>query len=140
MSATDQRPPAEYPLIKVLVLTIVATALVLSVCSTALRAADLPHAEGKQIEALIAAIDRMTDAAFIRNGRPYGAAAAAEFLRRKWRQREADVGSAADFIEKVASFSSTTGQPYLIRFSDGRETPCSIFLRTELISLRKKEP
>jgi len=26
------------------------------------------------------------------------------------------------------------------RFSDGRETPCSIFLRTELSSLRKKEP
>ena len=68
------------------------------------------------------------------------AAAAAEFLRRKWRHREADVGSADDFIEKVASFSSTTGQPYLIRFSDGRETPCSIFLRTELSGLRKKEP
>jgi hypothetical protein len=125
---------------KVLVLTIVATALASSVCSTALRAADLPPAEEKKIEALIAAIDRMTDAAFIRNGRTHGAAAAAEFLRRKWRQREADVGSADDFIEKVASFSSTTGQPYLIRFSDGRETPCSIFLRTELISLRKKEP
>jgi hypothetical protein len=81
----------------------------------------------------------MADATFIRNSRPYGAAAAAEFLRRKWRQREAEVGSAADFIEKVASFSSTTGQPYLIRFSDGRETPCAIFLRTELSNLRQKE-
>ena len=125
---------------KVLILTIVAAALALSVCLTALSAADLPRAEEKQIEALIAAIERMTDAAFIRNDRPYGSAAAAEFLRRKWRQREAEVGSAEDFIGKVASFSSTTGQPYLIRFSDGRETPCAIFLRTELSSLRKKEP
>jgi len=125
---------------KVLILTIVATALALSACSDALRAADLPSAEEKQILALIAAIERMTDAAFIRNGRPYGSAAAAEFLRRKWRQREADVRSADDFIEKVASISSTTGQPYLIRFSDDREIPCSIFLRTELSSLRKNEP
>ena len=125
---------------KALILTIAATALALSVCSTALRAADLPPAEEKRIEALIAAIERMTEATFIRNGRPYGAAAAAEFLRRKWRQREAEVGSAEDFIGKVASFSSTTGQPYLIRFSDGRETPCALFLRTELSSLSKKTP
>ena len=122
---------------KALILTIVATALAISVCSTALRAADLPRAEQKQIEALIAAIERMTDAAFIRNDRPYGSAAAAEFLRRKWRHREEDIRTADDFIEKVASFSSTTGRPYLIRFRDGRETPCSIFLRTELSSLRK---
>ena len=124
---------------KALILTIAATALALSVGSAALRAADLPPAEEKQIEALIAGIERMTDATFIRNGRPYGAAAAAEFLRRKWRHREADVRSADDFIEKVASFSSTSGQPYRIRFSDGRETACSTFLRAELSNLRKKE-
>ena len=124
---------------KALILTIVAAALALSVCLTALSAADLPRAEEKQIEALIAAIERMADATFIRNGRPYGAAAAAEFLRRKWRHREEGIRTADDFIGKVASFSSTTGRPYLIRFSDGRETPCSIFLRTELSNLRKKE-
>jgi len=123
---------------KVLILTIAATALALSVGSAALEAADLPPAEEKQIEALIAAIERMADATFIRNGRLYGATAAAEFLRRKWRQREADVRSTDDFIEKVASFSSTTGQPYRIRFSDGRETPCAVFLRTELSNLSKK--
>jgi hypothetical protein len=124
---------------KALILTIAVTALALSACSAALRAADLPPAEDKQIEALIAAIERLADAAFIRNKQPYGAAVAAEFLRRKWRHREANVGSADDFIEKVASFSSTTGQPYLIRFSDGRETSCAIFLRTELSNLRQKE-
>jgi hypothetical protein len=123
---------------KALILTIVATAVALSVCSAAPRAADLPPADEKQIVALIATIERMTEAAFIRNGRPYGAAAAAEFLRRKWRHSESAVGSVEDFIGKVASFSSTTGQPYLIRFSDGREIPGSIFLRTELGNLRKK--
>ncbi|MCK7503296.1 MAG: DUF5329 domain-containing protein [Desulfobacterales bacterium] len=101
--------------------TIAATVLALSMGSAALRAADLPPAEEKRIEALIAAIERMADAAFIRNGRAYDAAAAGEFLRRKWRLCAADVRSADDFIEKVASFSSTTGRPYRIRFSDGRE-------------------
>jgi hypothetical protein len=102
-----------------------------------LRAAALPPAEEKQIEAMIAAVERMTGATFIRNGRPYEAAAAAEFLRRKWRLREADVRSVEDFIDKIASSSSTTGQPYLIRFSDGSEIPCSAVLRTELSKLRK---
>jgi hypothetical protein len=123
---------------KALILTIAATVLALSVGPAALGAADLAPFEEKQIEALIATIEGMTDAAFIRNGRPYGAAAAAVFLRRKWRHQEADIRSADDFIEKAASFSSTTGQPYLIRFSNGRETACSTFLRTELSRLRKK--
>jgi hypothetical protein len=103
-------------------------------------AAGLPPDQTQQVEALLAAIGRLTEAAFIRNGRSYDAATAVEFLRRKWRQREAEVGSADDFIEKVASFSSTTGQPYLIRFGNGREIPCSIFLSTELSNLRKQEP
>jgi hypothetical protein len=102
-------------------------------------ATGLPPDQTQQIEALIAAIGRLSEAAFIRNGQSYDAATAAEFLRRKWRQRAAEVGSADDFIGEVASFSSTTGRPYLIRFSDGREVPCSVFLRTELSNLRKKE-
>jgi len=136
----DQRPLAVYPLMKTLIRTIAATVLALSMGSAALKAADLPPAEQKRIEALIAAIERMADAAFIRNGRPYDAATAGEFLRRKWRHRAADVRSADDFIEKVASFSSTTGRPYRIRFSDGRETACAAFLRNELNNLGKKEP
>jgi hypothetical protein len=123
-----------------LVLTIVALALAASLGSADLRAADPPLVEKKQIEALIAAVERMTDAAFLRNDRPYSAAAAAEFLRRKWRQRQAEVRSAEDFIEQVASFSSTTGQAYAIRFPDGREIPCATFLRGELSNHRKKAP
>jgi hypothetical protein len=105
----------------------------------ALSADGLSPAEATQIEALISAVERMTDATFIRNGRPYDAAAAAEFLRRKWRLRGAEVRSAEDFIDQIASVSSTTGQPYLIRFGDGSEIPCSTVLRTELSKLRKSE-
>ena len=102
----------------------------------ALNANGLPPAETKQVETLIGSVERITDAAFIRNGRAYNSATAAEFLRRKWRQQEDRILSAEDFIEKIASFSSTTGRPYLIRFGDGREIPCADALRGELHKLR----
>lgn len=81
----------------------------------------LPPSEKRTIEALIASVEQLTDAVFKRNGKGYKAAAAAEFLRRKWRLLGSEIHSAEDFVSKVASVSSTTGRPYSIRFSDGRE-------------------
>lgn len=101
-----------------------------------LTEAGLTEADEKQIEALIASVGRMVDTGFIRNGRAYNSAIAAKFLRLKWQQQSDKVRSAEDFIEKVASFSSTTGRLYMIRFSDGREIPCSVVLRDELSKLR----
>jgi hypothetical protein len=95
-------------------------------------AAELPATERTRIERLIQGIEQLTDAQFVRNGRAYDAATAGTFLRRKWASREDQVHSAADFIVHVASSSSTTGRPYLIRFPDGREVPCGDHLRAEL--------
>jgi hypothetical protein len=95
-------------------------------------AAELPVDERTRIERLIQGIEQLTDAQFVRNGRAYDAATAGTFLRRKWASREDQVHSAADFIVHVASSSSTTGRPYLIRFPDGREVPCGDYLRAEL--------
>lgn len=106
----------------------------------ALNAERLSPGESERIETLIAAVEGMSDAAFIRNGRAYDSATAAEFLRRKWLQQKDNIRSVEDFIEKVASFSSTTGQPYLIRFSDRREIPCSTVLRDELSRLPNNQP
>ena len=103
-------------------------------------AGELPAAEERQIEALIARVAGMTDAAFIRNDRSYDAATAAEFLRRKWRRHAAEVRSAEDFIDRVATGSSTTGAPYRIRLGDGRELPCATVLREELGRIRKNAP
>ncbi len=72
-------------------------------------------------------------------GRP-GGPAAAEFLRRKYRLKSSTVASAEDFIERVASFSTTTGRPYRIRLGDGREIESAHFLRTELERLRLQKP
>jgi len=45
---------------------------------------------------------------------------------------EKGIASAEDFINKVASVSSTTGKPYLIKFSDGREVKCGDYLKERL--------
>jgi hypothetical protein len=104
------------------------------------NAGGLSAEEVGRIEALIAVVARMSDAAFIRNGQAYASAVAAEFLRRKWQAQTLNVASVEDFIEKVASFSSTTGRPYFIRFDDGREIPCSVFFHAELAKLQRKRP
>jgi hypothetical protein len=108
-----------------------ASALFLSATVVAF-AEGLPAAEQRKIDALIAHIERLTDAHFIRNGRTYDARTAATFLHRKWESRRDLVKSAEDFLLHVASRSSSSGQPYLIRFPDGREVPCGDYLRAEL--------
>ena len=59
------------------------------------------------------------------------------FLRGKWEANDAEVKTARDFIDKVASVSGTSGKPYLIRFKDGREIKSQEFL---LAALKKIEP
>lgn len=85
--------------------------------------------EKEKIEALIRQVENLGDAKFIRNGKSYDSKDAAKFLRGKWQSKEKEIQVAGDFIDKVASVSSTTGQPYLIRFSDGREVKCGEYLK-----------
>ncbi len=40
--------------------------------------------------------------------------------------------SAQDFVDRIASFSGTSGKPYLIRFQDGKEIKCRDYLLGEL--------
>ena len=47
----------------------------------------------------------------------------------------AELKTAVDFIDKVASISGTSGKPYLIRFKDGREIISHDFLLSELKKL-----
>mgnify|MGYP003580207925 CR=1 FL=1 len=97
-----------------------------------LRAHTLPAAERQKIESLIRQVGSLQNAQFIRNGSAYGADRAATFLRRKWQANDSAVKSARDFIDKIGSFSGTSGNPYLIRFKDGRELKSKEFLLAEL--------
>lgn len=100
-----------------------------------LGAAEKPLTEKEKIEALIKHVEGLKDATFIRNDRDYNAKTAAQFLRRKWDANEKQIKTAADFIDKAASVSSTTGKPYMIRFKDGREVKCGDYLKDELKKL-----
>lgn len=92
-------------------------------------------AEKAKIEALISHIRGLENATFIRNGSDYSAANAAKFLRAKWERNDKEVKTAEDFIAKVASTSGTSGKPYVIRFKDGKETPCGEYLTAQLKKL-----
>ena len=96
-----------------------------------------PTAERQKIEWLIRQVGDLKDAKFIRNGSTYEVPTAVRFLRRKWDANAAEVKSARDFIDKVASMSSTSGKPYLIRFKDGREIKSGEYLSGELQKLER---
>jgi len=88
--------------------------------------------EKQKIEALIAKVEGLQNARFIRNGSHYDAKSAAKFLRGKWSANEKEISTAKDFIAKAGTGSSTSGKPYLIRFKHGRETACAEYLKAEL--------
>jgi hypothetical protein len=98
----------------------------------ATHAQTLATAERQKIEALIKHVGELKDAKFIRNGWSYGVSTAVRFLRGKWESNDAQVKTARDFIDKVASFSGTSGKPYMIRFKDSKEIPSREFLAAEL--------
>ena len=102
-----------------------------------LAAAATPSAtEQRLIDGLIARVAAMNGVRFVRNGRDYAPADAAQFLREKYKARADGVDTAEAFIERIATKSSTSGQAYVIREANGRERPAAEVLRAELAQLR----
>ena len=96
------------------------------------NAAEAPEEERSKIEALIIHVASLKKTVFIRNGKEYDAASAAKFLRGKWEAQGKEIKTAADFIEKIAAKSSTSGKAYRIRLEDGTETDCGPYLTGRL--------
>jgi hypothetical protein len=111
--------------------------VLLVVMALAGHAGELPASEQRKIEALMQHVETLTEAVFIRNNRAYPAKTAAQFLRGKWHATLEDITTAQEFIVKIASVSSTTGQPYRIRFPDGHEMLSGDYLRTVLQQLEQ---
>jgi hypothetical protein len=101
-----------------------------------------PLTEDQKIEALIKHVAELKDAQFVRNDKEHDAKAAAEHLRKKWDYAKKEIKTARDFVDKIASKSSTTGKPYLIRFKNGREVKAGEYLleRLKEIEAGKKNP
>ena len=105
----------------------------------ATQAAATSQSEDIKIEALLSYIGRQTNVKFIRNGTEYDCSAAAKFLRAKLEHRRSNIGSEREFIEKIASRSSTTGQTYSIRLTDGHQVDSATFLSNRLAELDQNE-
>ncbi len=100
------------------------------------RAGELAPVESRKIDYLIAAVETLNDAQFIRNGTAYDARAAAAHLRLKLKSAGSRVRTADDFIRYCASVSSISDKPYQIRFSDGHVVTSEAYLRQKLSEFR----
>lgn len=88
--------------------------------------------ESQKVEQLIMAIRSMNNATFIRNGSEYSCKEAADHLQAKWNKHSNRIKDANAFIEHLASKSSMSGKPYLIKFADGKTYKSADILNKEL--------
>jgi hypothetical protein len=97
-------------------------------------------AEAAKIQYLIASVETLERAQFLRNGSAYDAKAAADHLRLKLRTAGDRVKTADDFIRLCGSRSSLSGEKYRIRFADGTITEAELFFRNRLKSFVPDKP
>jgi hypothetical protein len=111
---------------------------VLAVLAPAAFARDV--IEDQKIAFLINSITEMHDATFIRNGSEYDAQHAGDHMRLKLRVAGNQVRTVEDFIVCCGTGSSISGQPYEIKFADGRVVPSADFLHAKLLEFQAPEP
>lgn len=100
--------------------------------------ADVPGAStAREIAHLLSYLEA-SGCEFYRNGGWHSAKEARGHLEKKYRYLEARslIGSAEDFIDKAASSSSMSGDPYLVRCERNATLPTRVWLRSELERFR----
>lgn len=104
---------------------------------TALAAAGLSPASKSEIDALLTGL-RTSECQFNRNGTWYSPQEAQAHLSRKleYLVSKSAVTSAEQFIERAATKSSMTGQPYAVRCGNAPSVPSREWLLRELQALR----
>lgn len=92
--------------------------------------------EKKKIEFLIASLENLKGAKFIRNGSEYDVRQAMEHLRMKLQAAGDRVRTADDFIRLCASRSLMSGKPYMIKLPDGMSMTSEDYFRKKLKEYR----
>jgi len=118
----------------------ISAAVVILVLLTAAHVCAQDPSETARIQYLLASVEALEGAKFIRNGSEHDARAAADHLRLKLRAAGSKVKTAEDFIRFCASRSSMTGEPYLIRLSDGTTVRSEVFFRNKLKAFAGDKP
>jgi len=97
-----------------------------------------PAQEQSRIEGLIRYVESQKTIKFIRNGTEYTAEDAGKFLRGKLEAMGSEVTTARQFIKRIASRSSMSGQPYHVRLPDGQTVLAENFLEDELQRIERQ--
>lgn len=93
---------------------------------------DHKYSEREKIELLLESIKGLKDVKFERNGTIHEADAAVRLMKSKLNKVGVDNITARDFIDKIASKSSTSGKLYYIVYPDGEKVPVGEFLKKKL--------
>jgi len=97
-----------------------------------------PAQEQSRIEKLIRYVESQKALKFIRNGTEYTSEDAGKFLRGKLEAMGGEVTTARQFIKRIASRSSMSGQPYHVRLADGQTLLAENFLEDELQRIERQ--
>jgi hypothetical protein len=108
--------------------------------ASAAVAAPLPPAARAEVDGLLARLESSA-CEFSRNGSWYGAGEAKAHLLRKlaWLEDKGLVQDTEQFIERAASKSSISGEPYLVRCGNGAPVDSGAWLRAQLKAMRSAE-
>jgi hypothetical protein len=118
----------------ILILFIVLVSLVV------MRAYAQDSREAAKIRYLIASVEALEGAKFIRNGKKYDGRSASSHLRLKLKNAGDRVRTAEDFIMFCGSKSTITGEPYLIWLTDGTIVKAEVFFRKKLMTFTQDRP
>jgi len=80
---------------------------------------------------------RHSTCTFIRNGKDYDGVAAADHITAKYEHFKAEIRTTEDFIDRAATKSEMTGQPYRLRCDGSPATTASDWLHATLAAHRK---
>ncbi len=94
------------------------------------------YSEEQKIAYLISSIGRL-DAVFVRNDAEITPKEAMEHLSVKRKKAGNQIKTANGFIAQLATKSSVSGKPYLIKFKDGRTETFASFLQKQLLKLEQ---
>lgn len=114
--------------------------LALLLCLIPISAHARDAKQDARIGHLISNVESLKGAVFIRNGTEYDTKAAAGHLRMKLGKAGKKVKTAEEFIEGIASESSSSGKPYQIRKSDGTVVNTRTYLYARLKDYDKAHP
>ncbi len=97
----------------------------------------LEPAESTRIERLIRRIET-SKVVFFREGVEYGPEEATAHIRDKYQRAGPKARNLDEFIEKVASRSWTTGEPYRVKLEDGRTVAAETWLKEQAAALERE--